>query len=141
MSEIINKLNKLNKLSKELKTKKVIFGPRVILKNLKNSNIEKIYISNDFPESIIKDLQKFKSIKDKIIRTDMNKEELKEMCKRPFNISIISILRDKKESKEKNTEGKQKKKEKEKNKEKKTEKHLKKKTDKLEKRKNNNKQK
>ncbi len=78
-------------LTKELKTKKIIFGPKVALKKLKN--IEKIYFSEDCPENIIKSFKKFENM----INTELTKEELKELCKKSFNICVISILKEKKD--------------------------------------------
>ena len=77
----------INTLSKEIKTRDLIVGPKVTLKNLQN--IEKIYLSKDCSENTIKQLQKFNNI----IHTDLSKKEFSELCKKDFNISVISILK------------------------------------------------
>lgn len=98
----ILKKSNITMLTKELKTKTIIFGTKVTLKNLKkdNDNIEKIYLSSDCPETTIRKLKKAKT-KDIIIQTDLSKEELKEFCNKHFNISVITILKKKKKTKNK----------------------------------------
>jgi len=82
--------NITDSLIKEIKTKNIIFGPKVALKNLKN--IEKIYLSKDCPEEILRNLKKF----DNIIKTNLSKKEFGEICKKNFNICVISILKQQK---------------------------------------------
>lgn len=101
----------INNLIKDLKKRKIIFGPKVAFKKLKKDkgSIEKIYLSSDCPKRIIEDIKNFKKkkIKIDIITTNLTKEELKELCKKPFNISFISILSEhKEEEKEKEREKK-----------------------------------
>ncbi len=98
----------IKELKKELKTKKAIFGPKVTLKEIKKDkdNIDKIYVVNDCSEETIKLFQKAK-VKNKIIKLDLDREELKELCNKKFNISVISILKrkeikNKEEAKKKN---------------------------------------
>jgi len=81
-------------LINELKTKKVIFGARTAVKEAKKQNVEKIYLTNDCPEDIMDKLQN-KEDKMNITKLEMTKEELKELCQKPFNISVICILKEK----------------------------------------------
>ncbi|MCS7134723.1 MAG: ribosomal L7Ae/L30e/S12e/Gadd45 family protein [Candidatus Pacearchaeota archaeon] len=67
--------------------KKVIFGMKRTLKFLKKGKVEKIYIASDAPPAPIKGNVK-------IIRMKQNKEELKEICKKRFNISFVSVLKE-----------------------------------------------
>ncbi len=107
--------------AKELKTKKIIFGTKEAIKALKRNpnKIEKIYIASDCSEDIIKRLEQTQT-KASLVKLTQTIEELKEICKKPFNISVISVLKDK-EKEEKKGEGKEKKEEKEKEKIKKKE--------------------
>ncbi|UZE93963.1 MAG: hypothetical protein IB618_00075 [Candidatus Pacearchaeota archaeon] len=83
-----------NSLTKELKKRDVIFGPKIAFKKFRD--IEKIYLSKDcsidskeFPKTSI------------VIKTDLTREELKELCKKSFNISVVSVLKEEKEIKKK----------------------------------------
>jgi ribosomal protein L30E len=122
------------RLKKELKLKGALFGSKIPFK--RKELIEKIYISNDCPEQIKNKIENFsKKQKIELIYPDFSKEELKDLCKKPFNISVLSILKEK--IKQKKTEIKEKKteKKKEKKKEKAKTKKIKEKTKKQEKKK------
>ncbi len=82
-------------LTKELKENypnKVAYGSRVALKQLKKKNVEKIYVTLDCPSEIE---QKLEANKNGAIITklDVTKEMLKELCKVPFNVSVVTILK------------------------------------------------
>ncbi len=129
------------RLKKELKTKEAIFGTKIAFK--KKDIIEKIYVAEDCPEEIKKRINTLaKKQKIDLIFLEFSKEELKDICKKPFNISILSILgkqKPKREEEKKEEETKEKEKEEkkkpEKNKKPKTRKTKKKKSKKRKKRK------
>jgi|GEM_PF-6251497 len=82
-------------IKKELKSKEHIFGAKVTLKLLNaNTKVEKIYLAKDCGEKINNDLERFKD-KVEIIHLDFSKEEMKDLCKKPFNISVLTILGEK----------------------------------------------
>lgn len=92
-------------LVKELKHKKIIFGPKVAIKQIKKDMIETIYITDDCP-SVQKDkiktiAKQTKARKIEIKQIKETTEQLQELFKKPFNISVISVLKGKKEIKEK----------------------------------------
>jgi ribosomal protein L30E len=82
------------RLKKELKTKGVILGTKKTIKNIlkKENKVEKIYVSSDCPEDIKNNLEKIKGVDTELIYLDFTKEDLKDICKKPFNISVISVL-------------------------------------------------
>ncbi|MEM1535683.1 MAG: ribosomal L7Ae/L30e/S12e/Gadd45 family protein [Candidatus Pacearchaeota archaeon] len=83
---------KIKELLQDLKGK-TIFGLKRTLKLLKKGEVQKIYLASDAPP-----LPKF-NLKEKveIIKLNQNKEELKEICRKKFNISVISVLKEQKE--------------------------------------------
>ncbi|MEM2089899.1 MAG: ribosomal L7Ae/L30e/S12e/Gadd45 family protein [Candidatus Pacearchaeota archaeon] len=80
---------KIKELLQDLKGK-TIFGLKRTLKFLKKGKVQKIYLASDAPP-----LPKF-NLKEKIeiIKLNQNKEELKEICKKKFNVSVISVLKE-----------------------------------------------
>jgi ribosomal protein L30E len=99
-------------IKKELKTKETIFGSKRALKKI--DFIDKVYVAKDCPEDIKEKIEKSaKKQKTDIIFLEFSKEELKDICKKPFNISVLSIISGKKqkteEKKEKKTKTKTKK--------------------------------
>ncbi|MCL6500624.1 MAG: hypothetical protein K6T16_01160 [Candidatus Pacearchaeota archaeon] len=99
----------IDTIVKDTKTRQVLFGPKSALKKLRaaRDSIERIYVSNDCPAEILRNL---KANFSEVIHTEMSKEELRELCKKPFNISVISVLREKEELGEKVKESKKEKK-------------------------------
>ncbi len=123
------------RLKKELKTKEAIFGTKIAFK--KKDIIEKIYVAEDCPEEIKKRINTLaKKQKIDLIFLEFSKEELKDICKKPFNISILSILgkqKPKREEEKKEEETKEKEKEEKKKPEKNKKQKTKNKKDKKEK--------
>lgn len=77
-------------LNKEVKNGGLFFGAKTIIKEIKKGNISKIYLANDLIDSIKNDIEKgAKEIV--MIKTDLDKEHLKEVCKKPFNVSVLGI--------------------------------------------------
>ena len=85
-------------LAREIKQENVVYGSKLALKQGKQGNVEKVYVTTDCPASIEQELKK---IKVNVIRMNATKEEMREACKKPFGISVISILKSKIEKKEK----------------------------------------
>lgn len=124
-------INLTLRLKKELKTKEAIFGTKIAFK--KKDIIEKIYVAEDCPEEIKKRIEALaKQQKIELVFLEFSKEELKDICKKPFNISILSILGKQKPKREEETKEKEKEEEKpeEEKKEEKEEKKEKKKKEK-----------
>jgi ribosomal protein L30E len=75
-------------LIQDLKEKKVVFGTKVSKKYLKKDLIEKIYLASDAPHISFSEKTEVP-----IIKLAETKENLKELCKTRFNVSVISILK------------------------------------------------
>ena len=95
----------------EIKENKIIYGAETTIKQAKKNNVEKVYITIDCHEDIEK---KLRDSKLNIIKLTLTKEALKELCKKPFNISVLAIIKEKsgKEENKKEKESKKKSKEK-----------------------------
>jgi ribosomal protein L30E len=90
-------------LTAEIKEGNVAYGSQVALKLAAKDAIEKVYIATDCQMDIE---QALKEKKVNIIKLPITKEALRELCKKPFNISVLSIKKEgkkarKKEAKEK----------------------------------------
>ena len=81
-------------LKKDLKKKGIVFGTDRTIKELKNGKVEKIYISSNCPKETRDDILYYSKLANvKIIELKENNEELAVVCKKPFSISVLSILR------------------------------------------------
>lgn len=93
----------------EIKENEIIYGAESTIKQAKKNNVEKVYITIDCHEDIEK---KLKESKLNIIKLTLTKETLKELCKKPFNISVLAIVKEKPSKEENKKESKKKSKEK-----------------------------
>lgn len=85
--------NPIAELTAELKENKLVFGAKMAIKLARKEALEKVYLSNDCPEDIEEKLKKLIQADIKIIKLSMTKEALADLCKKPFNISVISTVK------------------------------------------------
>lgn len=83
-------------LIKELKEKKFVFGSREVIKQLNKGNVETIYLAKDCPFQ--QDIKK--AAENRVKKLDLSSAEIRMICKRPFNISAIAVLKEKVEEAE-----------------------------------------
>jgi len=89
-------------LKKIIEENDTAFGSKSALKLLKGNKISTIILSNDCDPGLLDKIRKI-SQKISVIQLDRSKEELSEACKKPFKISVVSIVAEKK-TKEKSKE-------------------------------------
>lgn len=77
----------LSELRKVLKEKKVIYGTKVTLKNLKRGNVNKVFLASNCPEDVKKEI---KSYDVDVIELKIPNDELALICKRSHPISVLS---------------------------------------------------
>ncbi|MBU0930346.1 MAG: ribosomal L7Ae/L30e/S12e/Gadd45 family protein [Nanoarchaeota archaeon] len=79
-------------LKKDLKTKKPIFGSDRVIKELKIGKLNKIYLASNCKDEIKADIKHYAKLSDiKVIELEETNEDLGVICKKPFNISVISF--------------------------------------------------
>jgi len=93
---------------KEIKDRKLVFGEKTSLKQAKKGSIEAIYISSDcrHVEKIVGEVKNTE-----IKQISLTSAQMKEMCKKPFPVSVVSVIaepgRKKKAEKEETSEEKE----------------------------------
>lgn len=84
----------LTEFKKLLKSKLVVIGTERTIKSLKRGNIEKVFLSSNCPTNVEKDLGYYASLsKADVIRLQYPNDEIGVICKKPFSISVLSILK------------------------------------------------
>ncbi len=79
-------------LKKDLKEKKPIIGSDRTLKALKNGKLERIYMASNTKEDIKEDIKYYSKLANvKVIELKEDNSKLGIICKKPFNISVISF--------------------------------------------------
>jgi len=77
-----------------LKTKKVIIGTEKTMKNLLLGKIERIFLSSNCPENIREDIEYYSKLKIfGVIELKYPNDELGAICKKPFPISVLGVLK------------------------------------------------
>ena len=90
------KVIKAVEIQKWLKEKKLVIGANRIIKGLKLSAFEKIFLSSNCPSNIVKDVNYYSKIgKVEVVKLKYSNEELGVVCKKPFSISIMGLLKGK----------------------------------------------
>ena len=81
-------------IKKLIKAKDLVIGTERTIKNLKLGKVEKIIISSNCAENVANDLNHYTSLnKIETIKVNYLNDELGVICKKPFSISVLSILK------------------------------------------------
>lgn len=81
-------------LKKLLTAKRLVIGTERTLKYLKQGRLAKVYVSQNCPDQVKGDLQRFCTIgKVECVDVPYPNDELGTLCKKPFAISIIGVTK------------------------------------------------
>ncbi len=79
-----------------LKNKRLVIGTDRTIKGLKRKKFEKVFLSSNCNDSVRKDIEYYSRIsKFKVVNLKYSNEELGVVCKKPFSISVIGLLKEK----------------------------------------------
>lgn len=85
----------LSDIKKDLKTRKIIIGTKVVMKNLNLNKLEKIYIASNCNENSKKELEYYsKLLKIPVIKLKQPNDELGVICKKQYSISMLGVLKE-----------------------------------------------
>jgi large subunit ribosomal protein L30e len=83
-----------SEIKKIIKTKKVVIGTKRTIENLKLGKIEMVLLSSNCPENVINDIVYYAGLgKADTIQVAYPNEEIGVICKKPFSISVLSVLK------------------------------------------------
>lgn len=72
---------------------KVIIGTDRTMKALRKGEIKEIFISSNFPENKLKEIESASKVQEvSINRLKMNSEELGAKCRKPFSVVMVGLL-------------------------------------------------
>ncbi|MBO05533.1 MAG: 50S ribosomal protein L30 [Parcubacteria group bacterium] len=81
-------------IKKLIKAKALVVGTDRTIKALKSGRVEKVIVSSNCAEKIVDDLNYYASLnKTETIKVNYLNDELGVICKKPFSISVLSILK------------------------------------------------
>jgi len=84
----------LEDLKKYLDKEKLVFGTEKTLKDLKKGLLEQVFLASNTKEDIKESFEKYSKLSGvKIEVLNMPNDELGIVCKKPFSISVIGVLK------------------------------------------------
>lgn len=82
----------IEEIKKLLKEDKIIIGSKTIIKNLRNNQLKKIFISDNCKDETVNDIEQYCKINNtEVIKLNYPNDELGVICKKPFAISVIGV--------------------------------------------------
>jgi large subunit ribosomal protein L30e len=89
-------VDELTEIRKVLEQKKIALGSDQAIKNLKKGNVEKIFVTSNCAERTKQAVAKYAGMgKVEVGVLSMSNQDLGTICKKPFSISILSVLKEK----------------------------------------------
>ena len=86
-----------SEIKKLIEAKSLVIGTEKTIKNIKLGKVEKVIVSSNCPEQIFDDINHYAEMsKTETIKVSYPNEELVVICKKPFSISVLSILKQQK---------------------------------------------
>ena len=84
----------VDEIKKNLETGKLIFGTEMTMKGLKLGDVQKVFVTKNCPAEVRDDISHYSSIgKFEVVELESTNEELGVICKKPFSVSVIGLLR------------------------------------------------
>lgn len=84
----------LEEVKKLLKAKNLVIGTKRTMKLLKLGKLEKVYISSNCSQDVKEDLDYYNKISPiKVIKMKYPNDELGVLCKKPYSISVLSLIK------------------------------------------------
>ncbi|MGM5483957.1 MAG: ribosomal L7Ae/L30e/S12e/Gadd45 family protein [Nanobdellota archaeon] len=81
----------INEITEALNNEKLLIGTDVVMRNLKNGDLKKVYVTSNAPEIIKNDIDNYAKLTDtEVSFLEETNEDLKEICKKRFNVSIVA---------------------------------------------------
>ena len=81
-------------IKKMLKAGNIIIGTQKTLKSLKLGRVQKVLMSSNCPGNIEKDINYYAGFSGaEVFKLDFPNDELSVICKKPFSISVLAVLK------------------------------------------------
>jgi large subunit ribosomal protein L30e len=84
----------LAEIKKLLGNEKLVLGTEETLKNLKQGKVAKVYLASNASEDLKRDIEKYVKLSGaELEQLSQNNKDLGTVCKKPFAISVLSLLK------------------------------------------------
>lgn len=84
----------IDEIKKAIKEKKAIIGTDETIKNLKIGKVEQVFLTSNCPEDVKEDIMYYSKLsKAKVVMLKQPNDELGALCKKPYSISVVSVIK------------------------------------------------
>ncbi|MBR9691294.1 50S ribosomal protein L30 [Candidatus Woesearchaeota archaeon] len=84
----------IDDIKKIIKEGKAVIGTNDVMKSLKLGKISKVYITINCPDSVKDDIKYYASLSGaEVVQLKQPNDELGIVCKKPFAISVIGLIK------------------------------------------------
>ena len=84
----------ITELRKHVQSSKFIIGTSEVMKLLKHNKVARIFVASNCPASVKEDFKHYGTMSDcEIVELEIPNDELGVLCKKPFSISVVGVLR------------------------------------------------
>ncbi len=84
----------IEEIRKLLGSEKLILGTDRTLKAMRNGNLKRIYLASNADSKVKEDIEYYKEMSDfEVVELKENNIDLGTICKKPFSISIIGLVK------------------------------------------------
>ena len=89
-------MDEFTEIKSLIDTKDVVLGSEQSIKNLKKGNVEKVFITSNCSTRTKQEIEEYAKIDSVDVSVmDMTNEDLGMLCKKPFSISVLSVIKGK----------------------------------------------
>jgi large subunit ribosomal protein L30e len=84
----------MKELVEYMKKGSLILGTKQVVKNMRKDTLQKVYLAQNCPDPIVEDIEHYvKLVGVPIEKLDVKCDELGALCKKPFLVSVIGVLK------------------------------------------------
>jgi len=84
----------MERITKAIKGEKAILGFKRTLKGLRNNTVATVFLAKNCPEVIRDDIEHYAKVAEVQVETlEIPCEELGTLCKKPFMVTVIGVLK------------------------------------------------
>ena len=84
----------IDNIKKAIESGKAVIGTERVVKGLKKGELMKVYVSANCPADVKESVEYYSKLsKAKVVRLKVPNDELGTLCKKPFSISVLGIVK------------------------------------------------
>jgi len=84
----------IEEIKQIVKEEKAVIGTKEVIKNLKLGKIKKVFVTSNCPDKVKEDIKYYSKLSGaEVVQLEQPNDELGTICKKPFSISILGLLK------------------------------------------------